>query len=206
MTKPTLPGTVPVTGASQARRRLLTAAIACAGLMVMDAPARAAGHLTARVSIATRVALLPVRGPYGGKLRNALATRLGEACAVVPLGASDRALLRTGGVPRRTGGWTTLGRRLAGAALVSGDVTSGSVWRVRLVVRRGALLMGTLIWEDLEPLRLMETFLNEAPRKITEMLIRPDGSRLSRRQTPAPALAKMKTTTTDDRFWAALGR
>jgi hypothetical protein len=143
-----------------------------------------------------------VRGPYGVKLRKALATRLGEACAVVPLGVGDRALQRTGGVLRRPGAWTTLVRRLGGAAVVTGDVTSGPVWRVQIVVRRGATLMGTFIWEDLEPLRLMEAFLNEAPRKITELLIRPERSRLSRlhRSQPAP------TPTTHDRFWAALGR
>jgi hypothetical protein len=208
MTKLTFPGAGHSPRAAKAGSLLLTVAIACAGLVVMQGPAHAARHLTARVTIATRVALLPMRGPYGEKLRDALATGLGEACAVVPLGVSDRALRRTGGVPRRSGGWTMLGRRLAGAALVSGDVTSGPVWRVRLVVRRGALLVGTFIWEDLEPLRLMEAFLNEAPRKITELLIRPEGSRLSRRQPPArrrTALA-IATPTTDERFWAALGR
>jgi hypothetical protein len=141
------------------------------------------------------------------KLRKALATRLGDACAVVPLRVGDRALQRMGGVLRRPGAWTTLVRRLGGAAVVTGDVTSGPVWRVQLVVRRGATLMGTFVWEDLEPLRLMEAFLNEAPRKITELLIRPERSRLSRlsrRSLPSPTRTTAQTT--DDRFWAALGR
>jgi hypothetical protein len=160
---------------------LVALAVVLVGLGARAGEAGAAGPVTARVSLAARVALLPLRGPYATHLRAALVTQLASSCAIVPVAMTDRTLRRAGRWPRGAAGWSTLARHLGNATTIAGEISSGAVWRVTLVVRRGGALVGTLAWEELEPLRLMEAVLDEAPRKITGVMLRPERSRFSRR-------------------------
>lgn len=142
-----------------------------------------------------KVAIARLSGPYCHKLRAALAARIATTCHVIPMPLTDRLVARAAARRHDAARWLTFAQMSGNAALITGQITNGLIWRLHLDVHQGGTgaKLGELSWESLEPIALMSDALDEAPTKLVGMLTRARRERVAGPRVTAPTRGNVGT-------------